>query len=47
MKEIAKATDEETAKHGQEVIDSYLEIYREQGKFLPQPKNSMQPLQTA
>lgn len=40
-------TYEEAAKHGQEVIDSYLEMYREQGKSLPQPKNSMQLLQTA
>jgi predicted RNase H-like HicB family nuclease len=40
-------TYEEAAKHGQEVIDSYLEIYREQGKLLPQPKNSMQLLQAA
>ena len=40
-------TYEEAAKHGQEVIDSYLEIYREQGKSLPQPKNSLQLLQVA
>jgi predicted RNase H-like HicB family nuclease len=40
-------TYEEAAKHGQEVIDSYLEIYREQRKPLPQPKNSMQLLQAA
>ncbi|MEI6328161.1 MAG: type II toxin-antitoxin system HicB family antitoxin [Pseudanabaena sp. ELA645] len=40
-------TYEEAAKHGQEVIDSYLEIYREQRKPLPQPKNSMQLLQVA
>ena len=37
----------EAAKHGQEVIDSYLEMYREQGKSLPQPKSSLQLLQAA
>jgi predicted RNase H-like HicB family nuclease len=40
-------TYEEAAKHGQEVIDSYLEIYREQEKSLPQPKTSLQLLQAA
>ncbi|MEI6329931.1 MAG: type II toxin-antitoxin system HicB family antitoxin [Pseudanabaena sp. ELA645] len=40
-------TYEEAAKHGQEVIDSYLEIYREQEKSLPQPKSSLQLLQAA
>jgi predicted RNase H-like HicB family nuclease len=40
-------TYQEAAKHGQEVIDSYFEIYREQGKPLPQPKNSLQFLQVA
>ena len=40
-------TFEEAAKHGQEVIDSYLEIYHEEGKSLPQPKNSLQLLQAA
>lgn len=40
-------TYEEAAKHGQEVIDSYLEIYREQKKSLPQPKSSLQLLQAA
>ncbi len=40
-------TYEEAAKHGQEVIDSYLEMYREQGKSLPQPKSSLQLLQAA
>ncbi|MBD2186937.1 type II toxin-antitoxin system HicB family antitoxin [Pseudanabaena mucicola] len=40
-------TYEEAAKHGQEVIDSYLEIYREDGKSLPQPKNSSQLLRAA
>ena len=40
-------TYEEAAKHGQEVIDSYLEIYREQGKTLPQPKSSLQLLLAA
>jgi predicted RNase H-like HicB family nuclease len=40
-------TYEEAAKHGQEVIDSYLEIYREQEKSLPQPKSSLQLLQIA
>jgi hypothetical protein len=38
---------EKAAKQGQEVIDSYLEIYLEQGKALPQPKSSLQLLQTA
>ena len=40
-------TYEEAAKHGQEVVDSYLEIYREQQKSLPQPKSSLQLLQAA
>ena len=40
-------TYEEAAKHGQEVIDSYLEIYREQRKPLPHPKNSLKLLQAA
>ena len=40
-------TYEEAAKNGQEVIDSYLEIYREQEKSLPQPKTSLQLLQAA
>ncbi|GBO55126.1 hypothetical protein APA_3176 [Pseudanabaena sp. lw0831] len=40
-------TYEEAAKHGQEVIDSYLELYREQGKSFPQAKNSLQILQAA
>jgi predicted RNase H-like HicB family nuclease len=38
-------TYEVAVKHGQEVIDGYLEMYREQGKSLPQPKNSLQLLQ--
>jgi predicted RNase H-like HicB family nuclease len=38
-------TYEAAAKHGQEVIDSYLEMYLEQGKSLPHPKNSLQLLQ--
>lgn len=38
-------TYEEAAKHGQEVIDSYLEMYREQGKSLPRAKSSLQLLQ--
>lgn len=37
----------EAAQHGQEVIDSYLEMYREQGKALPQPKPSAHFLQVA
>lgn len=40
-------TYQEAAQHGQEVIDSYLEIYQEQGKTLPQPKDSAQFLQVA
>lgn len=40
-------TYEEAAKHGQEVIETYIEIYREKGKLLPRPKNSMQLLQVA
>jgi predicted RNase H-like HicB family nuclease len=35
-------TYELAAKHGQEVIDSYLEIYKERGQSLPHPKNSFQ-----
>ena len=31
-------TYEEAAKHGQEVIESLIEWYREEGKSLPQPK---------
>ena len=40
-------TYELAAKYGQEVIDSYLEMYAERGKALPQPKNSLQFLQAA
>ena len=40
-------TYELAAKHGQEVIDSYLEMYQEQGRALPQPKSSLQFLQAA
>jgi predicted RNase H-like HicB family nuclease len=37
----------EAAKHGQEVIETYIEIYQEEGKPLPQPKNSVQLIQAA
>ncbi len=40
-------TYEDAAKRGQEVIDSYVEIYLEKGKSCPQPKNSFQLLQIA
>jgi predicted RNase H-like HicB family nuclease len=36
---------EEAAKHGQEVIETYIEIYQEEGKPLPQPKNSVTLIQ--
>ncbi len=32
------ATYEEAAKHGQEVIESLIELYQEQGKELPKPQ---------
>ena len=32
---------EEAAKRGQEVIDTYLELYKEGGKALPLPKNPL------
>jgi len=38
-------TYELAAKHGQEVIDSYLEMYKEQGKAIPKPKSLLQFLQ--
>jgi predicted RNase H-like HicB family nuclease len=38
---------EEAAKHGQEVIETYIEIYQEEGKPLPQPKNSVTLIQAA
>ncbi len=34
-------TYEEAAKRGQEVIDTYLELYKEGGKALPSPKNPL------
>ena len=34
-------TYEEAAKRGQEVIDTYLELYKEGGKALPFPKNPL------
>lgn len=34
-------TYEEAAKNGQDVIETYIEIYQEEGKPLPQPKNSV------
>ncbi|MEB3123592.1 MAG: type II toxin-antitoxin system HicB family antitoxin [Snowella sp.] len=34
-------TYEEAAKRGQEVIDTYLELYKERGKALPLPKNPL------
>ena len=32
-------TYEEAAKHGREVIETYIEIYQEDGKELPLPKD--------
>jgi predicted RNase H-like HicB family nuclease len=40
-------TYEEAAKHGREVIESYIEIYQEDGKELPQPKNILDDLTAA
>lgn len=40
-------TYEEAARHGQEVIETYIEIYQEEGKPLPQPKNSVLLIQAA
>jgi predicted RNase H-like HicB family nuclease len=40
-------TYELAAKHGQEVIDSYLEVYEERGQSLPHPRSSLQFLQPA
>jgi predicted RNase H-like HicB family nuclease len=40
-------TYEEAAKHGQEVIETYIEIYQKEGKPLPQPKNSSSLTQAA
>jgi len=40
-------TYEEAAKHGREVIESYIEIYQEDGKELPQPKNILYDLTAA
>jgi predicted RNase H-like HicB family nuclease len=34
-------TYEEAAKHGQEVIETYIEMYQAEGKPLPQPQNSV------
>ncbi len=41
------ATYEEAARRGQEVIDSYLELYQLEHKLLPTPKPSSQLLQVA
>ncbi len=40
-------TYEEAAKHGQEVIESLIEWYQQQGKTLPQPINFFNKLQIA
>lgn len=41
-------TYEEAAKHGQEVIESLIEWYQEQGKALPEPiALSKKPLEVA
>lgn len=40
-------TYEEAAKHGQEVIESLIKIYQEEGKILPQPKNLLLDFQVA
>ncbi|NJM27835.1 MAG: type II toxin-antitoxin system HicB family antitoxin [Pseudanabaena sp. RU_4_16] len=40
-------TYEEAVKHGQEVIETYIEIYQKEGKPLPQPKNSSSLTQAA
>ena len=40
-------TYEEAARRGQEVIDSYLELYQIENKPLPTPKTSSQILQVA
>jgi predicted RNase H-like HicB family nuclease len=37
----------EAAQHGQEVIESYLQLYRENNQPLPQPKNPFLDLQAA
>ena len=39
-------TYEEAAKHGQEVIESLIEIYQQEGKSLPIPKNLILDLHT-
>lgn len=42
------ATYEEAAKHGQEVIESLIELFQEEGKPLPQPRLFPEkPLQVA
>jgi antitoxin HicB len=41
-------TYEEAARHGQEVIESYLEFWQEEGQPLPTPKTfPAEPLQVA
>jgi antitoxin HicB len=41
-------TYEEAARHGQEVIESYLQIWQEEGEPLPEPKTFPdRPLQVA
>jgi predicted RNase H-like HicB family nuclease len=40
-------TYEEAAKHGQEVIESLIEIYLEEGRKLPEPRNLTTELKSA
>lgn len=38
---------EEAARHGQEVLETLIEMYREEGKPLPEPKTLGQSLEVA
>ncbi len=40
-------TYEEAAKHGQQVIESYLQLYQENNQPLPQAKNPLEYFQVA
>ena len=40
-------TYEEAAKHGQELLETLIEIYQEDGKTLPEPQTLGQRLQIA
>jgi len=40
-------TYEEAVKHGQEVLETLIEMYQEEGRFLPEPKTIVQPFQVA